>query len=1203
MSKALNRDVTDIFFPEVIYPDNTRGIAQYRSNYDQGFNINNIAALSGVKDQKINNFTSFYLTKQELLGNYSNLTLLPSDVRTLTTRLEFYKEDNGIPSQFIYINKDISCIDEADSDTTDFLSISTVPVNFPGPNNYYFELEILDDYFLRVRHNDGSYDYFLHWYKLPGDTDLSLVFIRDSDTESPDPNQESLGLRTDTFKYSINGDIAQGYMKLYKCQLINNTPAIYTLIIDVESGSIKMEPLENKLTFGTINNLIYIDYNVDRVDPIQNNSFISYNTNKVNTLNIDISKSYFDDKGQYIFHIEYNDQDVYSDYMGINFFTLDTNRSEFNFIKRGTNMQQRPIEIPTFNFREYTTLDTGLDYERGNDKISLVYTFYDKDILVRNGTTTLFTTPSSIYPFSRLNINDSTFTRNGAFGGPSPEVSDKVYVLRDGSRDAPLQYENGRYFCTWLSAGDIKSPGVWVDRYYYPDAVTKKDELTADRYEVSFKDSLDRTTANTSLGRENVSRVIFFDKRSDLCLEPNLKIKYERIGNNDLKDIIANSNPIITGLDNKIFSKSLRQINASPPRGTDPAAVNPLRDLGNVTENIYTDSSDDSVVFDGTFYSRLSAFRKINDTSSFTISFDAYIASDVEYGYQILGSGGSRGFGVFQDTTVTPFQHVATNKKLKIFNSDNVKLNEISFATNIKDVYPIIKLSAAEEYIVICEPAGGDVINTIDIYRVDVKGNKLKLRDLGGNTERLGEYVRVFVQRDYVYFLSPDNIVHSLDLDSFELLRVEDVDIHEFNFYNNLNEDSNVFDESDLWKWNYNTNVDTVEYNNIIEYEDKVYLLPGYSGDTAKTVWQGDDVVFYVVRPECGTTYQYFVIKHNVGGTPEVFLKSYEPISDLEIENVGNDINVLVAIKDTIYRYTTNGVFVNAVQYRDLIGDSSDSDIIEDHDILAIDQIREYDVNGLQDGRLVLVTTDALDKLYINDVEVEDMKGSEFVANPITNYNTLKRIYDKTSLKFALSLKNLLNSEDTRRIVFEHDITNIDVGYHTYTYSFNSNTGVAALFVDGILQDSDVVNPYKYNIQDIFSSELFVGSSGFTNGLDLSTYLKQPGYYYTRNLRLKNFYVYNTAASTSLVYALTLINTNIDELVLSIPSGQRNNKTTIDRFYKFGRPNSSNKIDIVVNNLEITDEETLSQIKISILDEAEDFLPAGVHINSIKFSK
>ena len=85
------------------------------------------------------------------------------------------------------------------------------------------------------------------------------------------------------------------------------------------------------------------------------------------------------------------------------------------------------------------------------------------------------------------------------------------------------------------------------------------------------------------------------------------------------------------------------------------------------------------------------------------------------------------------------------------------------------------------------------------------------------------------------------------------------------------------------------------------------------------------------------------------------------------------------------------------------------------------------------------------------------------------------------------------------------------------------------------------------------------------------------------------------------MYALYLFEKKIDDIVLSIPAGQRTSKTEIQQFFKFNRTNSSNHIDVVVRNLNITDVTVRDQIKTSILAEAKSFAPVGVKINDVKF--
>ena len=78
-----------------------------------------------------------------------------------------------------------------------------------------------------------------------------------------------------------------------------------------------------------------------------------------------------------------------------------------------------------------------------------------------SGKDTYFTTPSSLYPYDRLNINDTKFTQNGSLGANTPLFADKIKSVRSDGKN----FNNGRYLFTWLRGGDAKTPGVWVDRY------------------------------------------------------------------------------------------------------------------------------------------------------------------------------------------------------------------------------------------------------------------------------------------------------------------------------------------------------------------------------------------------------------------------------------------------------------------------------------------------------------------------------------------------------------------------------------------------------------------------------------------------------------------------------------------------------------------------------------------------------------------
>ena len=275
---------------------------------------------------------------------------------------------------------------------------------------------------------------------------------------------------------------------------------------------------------------------------------------------------------------------------------------------------------------------------------------------------------------------------------------------------------------------------------------------------------------------------------------------------------------------------------------------------------------------------------------------------------------------------------------------------------------------------------------------------------------------------------------------------------------------------------------------------------------------------------------------------------------------------------------------------------------------LSVDWVNEY-VNGEQVTYPVFLAEGSDNNLYgvkgtapiLDAIGIEGTLASNTAGKKLTNYNTLTHNYDAKSIDFKLTLRNYLDTEDilTKNIAF--DPTTFEAGFYNFTYRLDTKQGNASLYVNGVLYENQTFSPGKYLIQDVFSDEFFMGTAGFQSNMDLSTYLKQPGHYYCKDLTIANPFIYNEAISTELVYALFLLEKKIDDIVLSIPAGQRTSKTEIQQFFKFNRTNSSKNIDIVVRNLKITDEAVREQIKTSILAEANSFAPVGVKINDVIF--
>jgi hypothetical protein len=177
----------------------------------------------------------------------------------------------------------------------------------------------------------------------------------------------------------------------------------------------------------------------------------------------------------------------------------------------------------------------------------------------------------------------------------------------------------------------------------------------------------------------------------------------------------------------------------------------------------------------------------------------------------------------------------------------------------------------------------------------------------------------------------------------------------------------------------------------------------------------------------------------------------------------------------------------------------------------------------------------------------------------------------------------------------------IDEGFHNFSYRFDSIKGNITLFIDGVKHTNLQVSPGKYKYQTIFHEEFFLGTLGFFNGIDLATYLKQPGQYFIKDTIIRNFLFFNKVLNDTEIYAINMFGKAIDELVLSIPAGQRNNTEEIERLFRFSQTSSSKVIDINIKNLKVEDTDFRQNIINDIMSQARSLLPAGVYINNINF--
>ena len=260
MSSSYTKSTSAISFPTGEYNDKYVDLKQYVSRLEQGFSVNNIDAFIGAKDTRINNYSSFIMSDKGLLSDYFKLSSLEEDQSTsLVTKLKF-PTLTEVPDSFFYIfNENVKA-----DDVQRPIGLKALEEVGNFENNYFFELEALNNNLLRVKHNDGVFDYYLNY------NNDRFIFYKNTDNYK-DITKE----RLDVFRYLLDDD---GYLQLFKfidgkLQVVSNIDGTLTLV-----------PMEVGKVNRNVTNLINIDYTLDQNKQFLNNSFAAYNVKNSSNL-------------------------------------------------------------------------------------------------------------------------------------------------------------------------------------------------------------------------------------------------------------------------------------------------------------------------------------------------------------------------------------------------------------------------------------------------------------------------------------------------------------------------------------------------------------------------------------------------------------------------------------------------------------------------------------------------------------------------------------------------------------------------------------------------------------------------------------------------------------------------------------------------------------------------------------------------------
>lgn len=609
-------------------------------------------------------------------------------------------------------------------------------------NNIYFNVTLIDKDTLTISHNDNFANVYL---TLNNSGQFSL---ETAPLDIPSDQQK--------FNYIINE--TNGFL-------------IITKIID---GDIKyIGSTGNDLAIITPDQIQpnYPHASVIRILPYTkstsslklSNSWVSYKTSgDINNLKINESKSYSDVTTNYVFTNQY--VSVTGNEMNVDLLQLKNQLT--------TNYESgRGNPFPNYNecdHREYDRLFTGTNQIKGLDDIHLGYNSYTTDIILEPDTITYFHTPQIMYPYDKININDSLLIECGAIGGDSPITSDKMFKKAadykyNSAFGAPTDEETGIWLCTWLrSAVDspwdsetnysenilvsyknkvyksivkntnkkpstnrtvwVEQPDqkpVWVDRYYNPERYSAQQALEVTEQYSKYISKFEYITETLS-----AEDVYVFDKISDLTFEPGSLYAYYRTGAEINKTTIES------------MQRDLIH------QGQSPVYTQDRNTFLNTTE---------SLKLDGSLYIETNILNKTVDSDyaiSFNMSMDDWTKP---IGGQIIGNYTNEGVGFFNKMNTTPYVIIPTASGTKLYNTNMDEVLTISTSA-ISAVHGI-----GNENIHLLKGTVGDY--TIDQY--DMTGMLVESTPLSNITQ---EIVSINLDEQSLYILDSDHDIYKFNI-------------------------------------------------------------------------------------------------------------------------------------------------------------------------------------------------------------------------------------------------------------------------------------------------------------------------------------------------------------------------------------------------------------------------------------------------------
>lgn len=869
-------------------------------------------------------------------------------------------------------------------------------------------------------------------------------------------------------------------------------------------------------------------------------SWVSYNKNLDNNrLEINDDRSFSSLESNLLVNSEY--------------FNLSSNELKYNILSlKNTNTPENNqsrcnpfLDKPSVLNRNYKQLFSGSNQELGNDNITFEYDAYTSKILLKKDKITYFHIPQIFYPFEKLNINDSKLQEAGSIAGDHPLRSDKIFKKKADYRFTSyfgdtLEEASGDFLCSWLSGNtNPNSKPIWVDRYYDPSKISYIGALSSLGFDIiTYKSSFECLIEAVN----NIyGQVPVFDKPSDLIFEPGTYYAYHHIGP-------QYCNNFIRSLSSKIVQKNL--INYM------------FVDGGDASYTLNLESPE--YVFDGNTYSISSNLSSLQTYSQFTLIFDMFNEDwKKPFGYQILGNYSNDGIGLFNVNYLTPAIFLKSGNDIYITNLNLNVLNKVEFDST---PLAILRMEGLNNYYTICND---NTFRKLDNKNVEIFSTS------PGPVNEFATYRYHDYDDNYAYILTQGSVFRA-NLDSGNISDISLGDTVPF-----------VFGPG--------TGSTIIGSSAINLYNNQLYFTP------SKISKRVDDDIYYL---KDNLIYRWSDIDRT--SKTEVVFSSNGEINNFNID-IDNNIWVLY-MNNKYAKFDSNLVFqasgaLTTPNSRNIRIDFTN--VIENGEIVQYAYITS--LSGNISNRLEIYKIDTTGKILSTfGADLPNILNTQTLSSfALTQCDYIrefvKPLYPESNLNLKVKLVNIFNTQDKETVNLTYNLSALSPGYHNFAARFDAYTGTAHFLVDGQIVDSQEFKPRKYQFDDLVKRPFIIGTAPYTGTTPIFEYLSDNSFN-TYNVKLKNFYLYNSPLNYFDICFHTRLSDEIEDIEFNAPCGHKSLLEEVERYFKFRSPgNKSTVMNIVLKNSGIFKSDLKIEVEKRILSLLNNTIPAYVKIGSIKW--